>query len=125
MRAHVTMRVFGRPIRPVAFGFLLTMLVVASANYRGMDRGTELPIALVVAALATVSAGCLLTGWWANCHRCGEIGLLLVASTYAVRGALIMLASPWDQAVFFSLASVIIAGGSYVLEVNARQSGAT
>ena len=49
-------------------------------------------------------------------QKVAEIGLLLVVAVYMTRAVFIWLSAGWDQAVFFSLATVVIAGGSYMLE---------
>lgn len=116
-----TIRVGGRPLKPVALGLTLTMAIVAQANFRGIDRGTTPPLSYVVAAIAVVAFVALLWGWVGRNQRAAEIGLLLVVAAYSTRAAFVYLSSGFDQAVFFSLASVIIAGGSYLLEASSRR----
>jgi hypothetical protein len=119
-----TITIAGRPMKPVAMGITLTMVVVASSNWRGFDRGTEPPLSYVVAALATTAIIALLWGWFGRNQRAAEIGLLLVVAAYSTRAAFVYLSSGLDQAVYFSLASVIIAGGSYLLEASSRRGEA-
>ena len=116
-------RLFGRPIKPVAFGLVLTMTIVLQANVRGIDRGTQPPLSYIVSILAFAAVIALAWGWIAGNQRCAEIGLLLVVAAYTTRAAFISLSSGPDQAVFFSLATVVIAGGSYLLEANSRKGG--
>jgi peptidoglycan/LPS O-acetylase OafA/YrhL len=112
--------VWGRPFKPVALGLTLTMLVVAQANLRGYDRGTEPPLAYVVAFLAGAAIVCMVYGWIGRSQRAAEAGFLLVVAAYTTRAAFIQMSNPWDAAVWFSLASVIIAGGAYMLEATDR-----
>lgn len=116
-----TIRVWGRPLKPVALGLTLTMVIVAQANLRAADRGTTPPLSYVVAAVAGAAVIALIWGWVGRSQRLAEIGLLLVVAAYATRAAFVYLSSGPDQAVFFSLASVIIAGGSYLLEATSRR----
>jgi len=115
---------FGRPLKPVALGLTLTMAVVATVNIQGMDRGTVPPLSYLVALLAVSSVVTLLWGWLGGHQKAAEIGLLLVVGTYATRAVFIALASGiGEPAVWFSLATVVIAAGSYALEVNDRYRG--
>ena len=116
--------VFGRPLKPVAFGLTLTMIVVTAVNVQGMDRGTIPPLSHLVAALAAVSVLALAYGWAFGHQKAAEIGLLLVIGTYATRATFIAFASGLTEpAVWFSLSTVVIAAGSYALEVNDRYRG--
>jgi len=115
--------VFGRPLKPVALGLTLTMAIVARANWLGLDRGTQPPLSYVLGVLAAIAAATLVTGWAGRMQRVAEAGLLLVVLTYATRAAFVTLSNPGDQAAYFSLATVIIAGGSYILETTDRGRG--
>jgi hypothetical protein len=118
------LRVFGRPLKPVALGLTLTMIIVAQSNFRGADRGTEYPLSVVLGVLAVIAAVTLAAGWICGRQRIAEAGLLLVVGVYATRATFIQMVSPFDQAVWFSLATVIIAGGAYILEASdGRQGG--
>jgi hypothetical protein len=113
-------RFAGRTIKPVALGLTLTMTVVAQSNLRNMDRGTQPPLSYVVAFLAGASVAMLIWGWVSRSQRAAEFGLLLVVAAYATRAAFIQLTNPFDQAVFFSLATVIVAAGSWWLEASSH-----
>lgn len=108
--------VAGRPLKPVALGLTLAMVVIAQSNARTSDRGVQLPLSLILALAAAIAAGTLLAGWIGRWQKVAEIGLLLAFGTYMTRAAFIFLESGWDQAVFFSVSTAIIAGGSYLLE---------
>jgi hypothetical protein len=114
-------RVWGRPFKPVAFGLTLAMLIIAQSNLRGLDRGTIPPLSYMVAAIAGAAIGFMVAGWVTGRQRLEEAGLLLVVAAYATRAAFIQINNPWDQAVFFSLSTVIIAGGAYMLEADSRK----
>lgn len=119
----ITLRFLGRPFKPVAFGLILTMIVVAQANFRGLDRGTLPPLSYVVAFLAGSAVAAMLIGVIAESNRALRIGFLLVVAAYTMRAAFIQMSNPGDAAVFFSLASVIIAGGAYMYEALDRPAG--
>lgn len=108
--------VAGRPLKPVAMGLTLTMVIVTQANLRGVDRGTDAPLSYLVAGLSVAATLALIAGWFTGNGRLMRIGLLLVVAVYTARAVFIAMASGSDQAVWFSLATVIIAGGSYLLE---------
>lgn len=113
----------GRAIKPFLLMMTFTMVIVAQANFRQLDRGTEYPLSLIVGTVAALAAMSLLIGWAGNLPRVMEYGLLGVVLAYGIRAWFIMLSSPWDQAVFFSLAAVIGAGGAYFMEVAERRDG--
>jgi hypothetical protein len=115
-------KVWNRRLQPLALGLTLTMIIIAQANVRGIDRGTEPPISYVVAIIAITSALLMIVGWISRRQRMIEWALLGVVFTYTARAVFIMFYSPWDQAVFFSIATVLMAGGAYYLEADERQS---
>lgn len=117
------LRVLGRPLKPVALGLTLTMVIIAQSNFRGADRGTQYPLSVVLGIAAVAAAVTLLVGWIKGLQKVAEIGLLLVVGVYVARATFIQMSSPFDQAVWFSLATVIIAGGSYVLEASEDRRG--
>lgn len=114
---------FGKAIKPFALMMTLTMVIVAQANFRGIDRGTELPLSAIVGAIASLSAIALIAGWAGNLPRLLEYGLLCVVLAYSIRAWFVMMSNPWDQAVFLSLAAAIGAGGAYFMEVAERHDG--
>lgn len=113
----------GRAIKPFLLMMTLTMLIVAQANFRGIDRGTQVPLSYVVGTVAALAAVALLAGWVGNLPRLLEYGLLGVVLAYSIRAWFVMMSNPWDQAVFFSLAAVVGAGGAYFMEVAERHDG--
>ena len=114
---------FGRPLKPVALGLTLTMVIVAQSNLRGADRGTEYPLSIILGVLAIAAAVTLAVGWVGKMQRIAEVGLLLVVGVYVTRAVFIQMTSPWDQAVFFSMSTAIIAAGSFMLEAAEPERG--
>lgn len=104
------------PFRPLVLGLFFTMLIVFQSNIRNMDRGTSPPMSYFVAGIALASSLALIVGWFRKDVRTIKAGYLLVAAAYMTRATFIMLANPWDQSVFFSLASAFIAAGAYIAE---------
>lgn len=113
----------GRSIKPFALMMTLTMAIIAQANFQGIDRGTEFPLSAIVGTIAALAALALIVGWAGNLRRLLEHGLLGVVLAYSIRAWFVMMSNPWDQAVFFSLAAVIGAGGAYFMEVAERHDG--
>jgi len=114
-------RFFGRRFQPFLLGMVLTMIIVAQANFRGMDRGTTYPLSIVLGITAIASAILLIVGWIGQYQRVIEFGLLGVVATYLTRAWFVFLAAGADQAIWFSLAAVMMAGGAYFLEANDRR----
>ena len=108
--------IFGRRIQPLIFLLAMTMIIVAQSNFRGLDRGTEPPLSYFVASAATISVIAFAIGWWNKRQQFIEFGLLLVVLAYISRAAFISLTQPWDQAIFFSLATAMGAGLAYYME---------
>lgn len=104
-------------LQPVAAGFALAMVVVMVQNLREEDRGIHPPLSYILVIAAAAAAAALIAGWVGQRARLMQLGLLLVFLTYVTRAAFVALSTPGDQAVFFSLAISIIAGGSWWLEV--------
>lgn len=117
-KGDLPFRVFGRPLKPVALGLTLTMIIIAQSNLRGVDRGTDYPLSTILGVLAVVSAITLAVGWFWDRQTIAEVGLLLTVGVYTTRAAFIQFSTPWDQAIWFSLATVVIAGGAYMLEAS-------
>ena len=104
------------PFRPLVLGLFFTMLIVFQSNIRNMDRGTSPPMSYFVAGIALAASLALIVGWFRKDVRTIKTGYLLVAAAYMTRATFIMLTNPWDQSVFFSLASAFIAAGAYIAE---------
>jgi hypothetical protein len=113
-------KVLNRRLQPVALGLTLTMIIIAQANIRGMDRGTQPPLSYLVSVIAALAALAMVIGWVSKRQRIVEWGLLGVVFTYMARAIFISIYSPWDQAIFFSLATVVLAGGAYYMEADER-----
>lgn len=117
------MRILGRPIKPVALGLALNVLVIAQANIRNDDRGIGQGLAYLLALAAGAAFVLLCAGWFMKRQRLAEYGLLLTAGVYMTRAIFVALENPWDQAIFFSVGAAIIAGGSYLLEATDPRRG--
>ena len=119
MTQNLRWKVWGRPIKPVAFTLMCTMLVItwfAFANVGVLD-GSQWADVLAVAALG--NAGVLFTGWVRNSQRLAEAGLLIAFFLWTVRFLLIVLTNPQPistEGFFLSIGWAMVAGGSYVLE---------
>ena len=114
--------ILGRPLEPLILGLVLTMVIVALANWQASDRGTQYPLSVVVAVAATAAAAMLAIGWCCNRRRLVEYGLLAVVLAYSTRAWFILISNDGiDNAVWFSLATVVMAGGAYFLEANDRR----
>lgn len=113
--------IFGRAVKPFMMLMTLTMIIVAQSNLRNMDRGVEPPLSTFLGIIAVIAVVFLLVGWVTQRKVMMEYGLLAVVLVYLTRAAFIQFSSPWDQAVFFSLAVVLCASAAYFMEVAERQ----
>ena len=105
-----------RPLKPVMLGLTIIMSIIAQANWRGIDRGVTPPLSYLVAILASTAVVTMIVGWAAGKPRLLEFGLLATIAAYTTRAAFIWMVNPWDQAGFFGIAVVVMAGGTYILE---------
>ena len=116
---NLHLKVFGRPVKPVAFGLALSMLVIAWAAYTnvGVLDGSDLADllgggALIVAVIFTIA-------WWHRSQRMAELALLLSFIVWGWRFWLIVLVADnriTQEGLWLSLGWAVIAGGSYLLE---------
>jgi hypothetical protein len=111
--------VFGRPIKPVAFALMWSLLVVAWAAFtnQGVLDGSDWADALGGGSI--VVASMFMTGWWKNSQRMAEWALLSAFYIWAVRFFLVVLVAnnPISQeGLWLSIGWMIVSGGSYLLE---------
>jgi hypothetical protein len=114
---NLPITVFNRPVKPVAFGFSVLMIVLTVVGVTGTGVfGTSI-LGDVETAVSAVAAAALIGGWIGRSQRIAEIGLLLVFIVYTMRGVFIGLYyGPSKYDMYLSLGAAIIAGGSYLLE---------
>lgn len=111
--------VFGRPVKPVAFALMLTMLTISWAAWS--DAGLlGAAVGADFLGIAAGSVGLLLfTAWWRRSQRLAEWGLLMAFAIWFFRTFLVVMLN-WGNAPtdgwFLSLSWVLVAGGSYWLE---------
>lgn len=114
---NLPITIFGRPVKPVAFGLGVYMAVFMVYNLidKGVFGNSEWGDVLAVIAGAALTL--LTVAWVANSQRLAEWGLLLSCSVFLIRGIFLVLTlGIVSEAVYYQLANVLIAGGSYFLE---------
>ncbi len=114
---NLSISILGRPVKPVAFG--LGIYMVAFMAYNLLDRGVFGPSRWgdVLAVVAGAALTLLVVSWVANSQRLAEVGLLLSSTVFFIRGLFLLLTvGASSEGVYYSIASAIIAGGSYFLE---------
>lgn len=119
-------RAFGRPVKPVALGFVALMGTLCLTNLLGIGALQTTIWGQIVAVVAGTAAVALMAGWWGRSQRMAEVGLLLSASVYVYRSIAAFLSDPIGvltftdgivvQATFLSIGAAVIAAGSYALE---------
>lgn len=110
-------RFLGRPIKPVAFGLTVALLIIwpSAITNEGVLDGSIWGDFIGWSAFAI--AGIMTWAWWKSSQRVTEIGLQLVFALMIFRffGSLLVNQS-WTQAGTLSIAWAIVAGGSFILE---------
>lgn len=115
---HRDWRAWGRPVYPVALGIgvLMATLTAYNALNTGVLRATLLGD--IVMVLAGASLVMLVAGWVTQRQVMVATGLLTAASAYVARMLFIAFTlGIGAEGVWLSLGTVVIAGGSYLLEV--------
>ena len=116
---NLPISIFGCPIKPVSLGFAVFMLTFTVFNLLDMGVFKATLWGDVVAVISGAAFVLLMVAWLINSQRLAEYGLLLSCTVFIIRGTFLMLVFDWTrQDVYFSLATAIIAGGSYFLERN-------
>lgn len=122
---NLPISIFGRPIKPVSIGFAIFMLTFSVINVLDVGVFENSVLGDVVAVLAGGAFAMLVLAGVVNSQRIAEYGLLLSCTVLVIRGTFIALTlGVTHREVFFSIATAIIAGGSYFLErTDPRGSG--
>ena len=110
-------RFLGRPVRPVAFGLTLAMLIIwpSAITDHGLLDGSVWGD--IVGWSALVCALVMMYGWWKSSQRAVEVGLQMVFFLMVFRFvAAFLVGIDVEQGGFLSLAWAVVAGGSYLLE---------
>ena len=117
------MKLFGRPIKPVALGAALAMVVISIFNFFNAGRFGDLLVGDFVSIVAVIAFVCLNIGWWKNSQFFAELGLLLASGVYVSRSIFLMLIVGFDDvSTWLSLSTGIILIGAYLLESTDPQS---
>ena len=119
MTQNLRVRIFGRPVKPVAIALMLSMIVIGWAAYEdlGILDGSKWADVLAIFALSV----CLLFtyAFVANSQRVAEWGLVGAFFVWGIRFWLIMILSDDPlraEGLWLSGAWMVVAGGSFLLE---------
>ena len=108
---------FNRPIKPVALGITVLMIVLTIFNIQEDGIFGDTVLATGIALMAFTSAACLCFGWFGRGQMMAAAGLLLASITCVVRSVFALLViGPADQTMWLSLGAGIISGGAFLLE---------
>lgn len=112
---------WGRPVKPVAIGMCVLMATLTVFNILDAGELGALRLGDIVSVLTGTALAALVCGWAIRSQRMAEIGLFTAMVAYLLRMFFLLLTvGPTEQGVYLSLGAVIIAGGSYRLEVRSR-----
>lgn len=112
------LRFLGRPVKPVAFGFMLSLFVYfwAGVSDDSVLDGTRWgdAVGLVALAIAVAHFG----AWWFRKQKVAEYGLLATFIFYFwdAMTNLLVTGVLHDVATLLAFSMSVIAGGSYLLE---------
>jgi hypothetical protein len=110
-------RVWGRPVKPVAFGLMLLLATLAWSNAANVGLFANNVWGDVVGVLAAVGAVLFAVGWWGRWQTVAEAAFGVATAVLAARAAaLFWLDGPTEQSVYLSVSVAVIAGGSLLLE---------
>jgi hypothetical protein len=121
LRLDLKWRLFKRPIKPVSFALMITMIlmgVFAICDYGVLGASDWSNFYGTATALV---AGLFMYGWWASSQRIAEWALLGSFWAWSAFTLLVFFvgrdidSTPFDD-LGLAVAFTIIAGGSYVLE---------
>lgn len=109
--------IWGRPVKPVAFSLMVTMLILTVINVTDYGILTDHAAGDVLAGGALFTAGMLGYGWYMRSQMVAEIGLVCAFFVWTTRFCLgLMLAPITNEGIYLSLCWAVVAGGSYLLE---------
>lgn len=112
-------KIWGRPIKPVAFALSLTMLVMFGFNATNNGILDGSPEGDILGGFALGVSVLFTYGWVRNAQTATELALIgaLFAWTARFWLTVFLVPSPWiSEGFWFSIAWAVIAGGSYLLE---------
>lgn len=115
---NLSVTFLGRPVKPVSFGIAMLSValfisnVVTNTGLQGYSVYGD-----VLGGVALLSFFFLCLGWIRSSQYLAEIGLLFAACCYTIRGVYVALTLGISaQALWYSIAIALIAGGSFFLE---------
>jgi len=109
---------FGRKIKPVAFGFVLLMLVYVwfGVTDTGTFDGTILGD--IIGVLSAGAGALLIAGWWGRVQKLAEYGLLTACAVFGMRTMFLLLTEPQAERAWQGIGVCVIAVGAFLLERN-------
>jgi hypothetical protein len=120
-RTELPWLLWGRHVRPLAFGLSLSCAVLAALILSGGSVWGQVdPWSTMAATLAVLATAALWAGFWVPSGALMEHGLMLAAVSFAARGAYIGAAGGWSLSSTLTAALswtfVVMAGGAWLLE---------
>lgn len=118
-RLDLPLKVYGRPLKPLALSVMLSMVVIAVINVLDVGLAADHLWGDFIGLLAAVSAAAMAGGWFARSQSMAEVGMLIAAGVWMVRGVFALLYNgsvPIGYGWAFSFCWALAAGGAYMLE---------
>lgn len=119
--SELKMKVFNRPIKPVAFGLTGLMLTLFWFNFVENDLFQGALLGQLVSIFSFTAAVTLTFGWVFRSQSMAEAGLLLAGGVYLSRAIFIVIYAGFIDGItvrdfWLSLCACSIAFGSFLLE---------
>ena len=118
---NMTLKVLGRPVKPVALGLLIICLTVVWSELAHVGMFADSLWSLPLTVLATGTSVLFAWGWWARSQAVAEWALLAAAATMIFRSTGLLLLN--RSTCFMAFGVGVIAVGSYLLERTDQTTG--
>lgn len=110
-------RVFGRQLKPVAFGLTLAMVALCVFNVAAEGVLGDSVVSHIVAVMAGLSAAGLFFGWTFGSQHMAEVGLFMTGMTMTLRSAFLFWYEGANQiGIWLGVGTAVVAFGSFLLE---------
>jgi hypothetical protein len=107
-------RLWGRPVKPMAIGILMALSAVSINGWVGIAKPAGYD--RVLAVVAGITLALMLCSWCSRSQKIFEWSLLFTAGIFTARAAGVALEVGHPAAGLLPMSVAVLAGGSYILE---------
>ena len=109
-------RIFGVPFKPVLLWGAISMAIMAQANFRNADRGLQYPLSTIVAVISLSGLVLVVASAIAKSTVLVQVALLGIFLAFTTRTVFVWMQTPFEQAGWYGIAAMALAGGAYFVE---------